>query len=57
MTELVKTAFIVPHLDTATGGSDGNTTPVVAGKNFLTKGVLMSLEASGTRPVALDDWR
>jgi hypothetical protein len=53
----VKTAFIVPHLDTATGGSDGNTTPVVAGKNFLTKGVLMSLEASGTRPVALDDWR
>ena len=30
VTELVKTAFIVPHLDTATGGSDGN--------SFLTRG-------------------
>ena len=38
MTEPVKTAFIVPHLDTTTGGSDGNTTPVTAGKSFLTRG-------------------
>lgn len=35
MTEPVKTAFIVPHLDTTTGGSDGNTTPVTAGPDVL----------------------